>query len=207
MNAAAPAPEDRDDELEARRDGRIEAAEAANDLASAKESGAIEYSARVLLALRSVKNEPDLVEVRVAKNKHGPSNDRVYLSVDRIKMTLTERDAPTEPAVSAARAARARERVAEDAATVAVALAASQGDGVRALRAEVRARSGGMSSDRIDAAVAYLGASVLRVPAHRGAVRLYLDGLRVPNDVMAAVQPDSRAAVMSARHPQPEVAP
>jgi hypothetical protein len=70
------------------------------DLASAKESGAIEFSARVLLALRSVPGTHDKVELRVAKNKHGPSHrgdqDGIFLQLDRDKQTFVE-DAAFKP--------------------------------------------------------------------------------------------------------------
>ena len=71
-----------------------EEAKEAGDLASAKESGAIEYSARVMFALRSVKGEPDKIEVHVAKNKHGPRGGVFFLDLNRSRMTFAEADAP-----------------------------------------------------------------------------------------------------------------
>ncbi len=75
-------------------------ADEANDLATGKESGAIEYSGRVLLALRSVPAEvaEDMVECRVAKNKHGPIGAvPIYLKLDRAHMALTQCEAPELP--------------------------------------------------------------------------------------------------------------
>jgi KaiC/GvpD/RAD55 family RecA-like ATPase/5S rRNA maturation endonuclease (ribonuclease M5) len=75
----------------------IEAAESFNDMAAGKESGAIEYSARVMLALRNIKDEKDLLEMRVVKNKHGPSwpgEPPLYLRTDRATQSLTLTEAP-----------------------------------------------------------------------------------------------------------------
>lgn len=84
-----------------------------SDMASAKESGAIEYSARVLLALRSVPGASDEVELRVVKNKHGRShrNDEhgIFLRMNRATQVLTEDSAfePVDPAEEAKAEARA----------------------------------------------------------------------------------------------------
>jgi KaiC/GvpD/RAD55 family RecA-like ATPase len=62
-----------------------------DDMASGKESGAIEYSARVMLALRRA-DDGALVAVNVVKNKHGESYVQFHLAVARPTQTLT--DAP-----------------------------------------------------------------------------------------------------------------
>ena len=115
------------------------------DMAAGKESGAIEFSARVLLALRSVPGASDVVELRVAKNKHGadhrPDQDGIFMRVDRARQTLTE--APGFEPVDADELAGARadaERVTDAAhvaallfaqdMTVNVLLAAAVGRGV-----------------------------------------------------------------------------
>jgi KaiC/GvpD/RAD55 family RecA-like ATPase len=182
----------------------VQAAEESNDLAAAKESGAIEYSARVLVALRSVSGEPDLVQLRIAKNKHGPSGAEIYLRLDRSRMTLSEVDAPEPPDVSAEAIARARVRATEDAARVAVILAASPGASRRDVAAQVRARFGSMSTDRVEAALATFEAALVRVVAARGAHRLYLDGRRVPDAVLAALDAPDRAKVARATPPESE---
>jgi KaiC/GvpD/RAD55 family RecA-like ATPase len=64
-----------------------------DDMAAAKESGAIEYSARVMISLRPVKDEDDMIEMRVVKNKHGrryPSAEAIYLQLDRATQHLQE---------------------------------------------------------------------------------------------------------------------
>lgn len=68
-----------------------------NDMAAAKESGAVEYSARVMLALRNVSEEPNCIEARIVKNKHGPSFpylEPFYMKIDRGRQWLVEREAP-----------------------------------------------------------------------------------------------------------------
>jgi hypothetical protein len=68
----------------------VASAEQYNDMAAGKESGAIEYSARVLVSLRSVKGDGNLIEVRMVKNKHGESGNDAgfYLALDRRRQTL-----------------------------------------------------------------------------------------------------------------------
>jgi hypothetical protein len=66
-------------------------------MASGAEAREIEYSARVMLALRSVENEPDCIEMRVVKNKHGrsyPTAEPIYLALDRPRQMMLERPAP-----------------------------------------------------------------------------------------------------------------
>jgi KaiC/GvpD/RAD55 family RecA-like ATPase len=77
-------------------------------MAASKHSGAVEYSARVLLGLRSVKGEGDVIEVDVAKNKHGPSGELVYLKVDRSAQSLWQADyePPPKPNKTEARASK-----------------------------------------------------------------------------------------------------
>jgi hypothetical protein len=75
----------------------VESAEASNDMAAGKESGAIEYSARVMLSLRSVKDHPELMQVRMVKNKHGasaPAAADFFLKIDRASQTIEDSVAP-----------------------------------------------------------------------------------------------------------------
>jgi KaiC/GvpD/RAD55 family RecA-like ATPase len=179
-----------------------EAAENANDMALAKESGAIEYSARVMLSLRSVPNESNLVEVRVAKNKLGPSGDRIYLETDRGKQRLTETEAPSGVDVAVQRAEKAHGKVVADAACYVEAVVASPGIVVRHLYATLIARHGSFSRDRADAARARLGAAVVVQPGARRAEHLYIDGSRLPDEVVAAMPPEARAAAVGSRAPE-----
>lgn len=157
-------------------------------LAAGKWSGAIEYSARVLLGLRSVANEPELVELELAKNKHGPRDEKVYLRIDRRSQMLSAvaYDAPPTPS-SADRDGAARDRVALDAVVVARVLWAQPGLGVRELRAAVRAASG-LGVERVNAAVAYLGDAVIRGEGLRGATPMSLDLSSLPENIQKALE-------------------
>jgi hypothetical protein len=64
-----------------------------NSLAAGKWSGSIEYAAKVLLALKPIEGEPDLVAVEVAKNKLGPHGE-MRLRIDRARQTVTAEAAP-----------------------------------------------------------------------------------------------------------------
>jgi KaiC/GvpD/RAD55 family RecA-like ATPase len=120
----------------------VESAERYNDMAAAKESGAIEYSARVMLALRSVKDLPDLIEVRVVKNKHGPSwphEPPLYLALDRRRMMLGEADGPAAETPEDERRAKLAE-LDRQCLDVLPIIVASPGIGTVALRAKVAAK-------------------------------------------------------------------
>lgn len=160
----------------------------ASTMASGKWSGAIEYSARVLLGLRSVAGEPDLIELDVAKNKHGPRDQLVHLRIDRLSQTLTEvaYEVPSEGRSPRGDAASV-ERVSRDAVAVARALRQAPGVSVRALRAAVRAATGA-GHDRVDAAVAYLGAAVVRGAGARGATPMTLDLEQLPETIRTSLE-------------------
>jgi KaiC/GvpD/RAD55 family RecA-like ATPase len=74
----------------------VDSAEKSNDMAAAAESRAVEYSARVMLALRSVPNEPDACELKLVKNKHGRGGMSLFLRLDRQHQRLTETRKPDE---------------------------------------------------------------------------------------------------------------
>ncbi|MBK9129957.1 MAG: hypothetical protein IPM13_19595 [Phycisphaerales bacterium] len=165
--------------------GGVDKRDGVSDLAAGKESGAIEYSARVLLALRRVPGQDDLVELRLPKNKHGPrtrdDGQGIVLRLDRRSQTLSEATDYTVPTAAGreqAQTALAEARTLRDAAAVAVGLARSPAVTLRALRAIVRAAvGGGMGHLRCDAAMARLGPAVTRLPGGpHGAINHYLDG-------------------------------
>ena len=117
----------------------IEAAEASNDMAAAKESGAIEFSARVLVSLRSVKGHGDLVQARMVKNKHGtswPNEPDFFFSIDRARQTLAMSEAPTadDPAKQASTDGVARGRLEYEAERVFQLVLANPGMGQKGLR-------------------------------------------------------------------------
>ena len=171
------------------------AAQDAGDMASAKESGAVEYSARVMLSLRSLKDDPDKIEAYVGKNKHGPRGSKLYLALNRTRMVITEADAPSEPDESAREAAAvAKERVKllGVAAAVAHILAPKLAGGgltARGLRAAVRAKLGRCRNADIDAAVALLGPAVVIEPGRGNAQLHRLDRDQLHADVVMRAGP------------------
>jgi replicative DNA helicase len=165
-----------------------------NDLASAKESGAIEYSARVLLALRSVEGESDVVELRIAKNKHGPSHRHnepgIHLRLNRDRQVLTEATdfVRSTANVSEEKVEKAERQGLDDAATLARILAKQQG--MKATRLEERATAttkGGMGDRRFRRARGILGEAIVEVPGTRNSKLLYLDGSTVPTKALERV--------------------
>lgn len=78
-------------------------------LASAKESGSVEYAADLLLGLVSVKGEPDLIDVETAKNRLGEKRD-FRLKLERWHAALVETATPTEDAREEAKEAAKSQR-------------------------------------------------------------------------------------------------
>ena len=72
-----------------------DAERAQDDMASGKESGIIEYSARVMIALRRAQ-DGELIRANVVKNKHGPSYVDFHLAVNRATQTLTDAEPPVD---------------------------------------------------------------------------------------------------------------
>lgn len=168
-------------------------------LGASKESGSIEYSARLLLALRS---EPGgVVRVETAKNKLGDTGDPVFLRLDRERQRFTPAVGYVPPDGDARSTQRARDRAAADAAHVAATIGAEPGIGARELRAAVRTRAS-MSSSRVDVALRRLGAAVVVREGPRAARWHFLDGSAVPDDVLARIaDDDERARAVAARPP------
>lgn len=171
--------------------------EETNDMASGAESRAIEYLARVLLTLRSVKGSPDLVEVAIPKNKHGRSGESFFLTIDRRRMMLFESDGPAvidseaakedekamkeqlaaeALAAQEASAALARKEIylREEALCLSV-VAEQPGIGVHELRAAMAAKLGGCGRARVDDTIARLGKRLKIEPGPRGAKLHYLN--------------------------------
>jgi KaiC/GvpD/RAD55 family RecA-like ATPase len=156
-------------------------------LASAKWSGAVEYSARVLLGVRSVAGETDLVDIEIAKNKHGPRDEHVYLRIDRRTQTLIPVDYAPAPAAEAAdRDSAARERAVTDAARTAHVLMGQPGLTVRGLRSAVRAATG-MGHERVETSIGILGDAVVRTPGEHRAQHLSIAPERLPEAVRIAL--------------------
>jgi replicative DNA helicase len=186
----------------------IDLAETRSDLAAAKESGAIEYSARVMLSFRWIReHEGELVRVRVVKNKHGPSYPRqedITLRLDRERQALQEAQPPPTPDATEQRDAKGAKQVTADAAKVVAVLSEKHphGVGVNEARNALKARHGSFSKDRLGPAVSKLGASVARRCAGPGErAPMYLDGSAVPPDVLALLTPEVRQRVVACRPP------
>ncbi len=156
-------------------------------LASAKWSGAIEYSGRVVLGLRSVIGEKDLVEVELAKNKHGPRDVKVHLRIDRHSQTLTETvyDAPPEASAGERRAASTKAAAVGDAAAVLATLESQPGLNVRQLRAAMRLAAG-LGVERVETALSLLGDAVVRTPGPHKSVLLSINPSKVPPEATGA---------------------
>lgn len=183
--------------------------ERVNDLAAGKESGSIEYSARVLLVLRSVEKEADLVELRVAKNKLGPihrsADAGIHLRVDRASQLFTEQSHVAQPDATQAnvRTEQRDHQTSQDAARVAGIIANQPG--VLAKRCEELASGatpGRMGHSRYAAARGRLGEALVERPGKATSKLLYLDGSKVPDTVIAEVPPEDRPRVLGARPPQ-----
>jgi hypothetical protein len=161
----------------------------ASVLASGKWSGAIEYSARALLGLRSVAGQPDLVDVEIAKNKHGPRDVHVYVRIDRRSQTLIETNYTPEPRPDreTRRDAKAQAQLKRDSLCAARVLIENPGVGVKDFRAKMQAK-GLAGHDRADAAVEALGEAVVRGKAPRGGKPMSLDVARLPDELREALE-------------------
>lgn len=157
-------------------------------LAASKWSGAVEYSARVLLGIRSVAGESDVLDVEIAKNKHGPRDEHVFLRIDRKCQALWEVDYQAPPTPTAEDRAQAKvQQTRRDAAVVARVLVDNPGVTVRTLRARVGAQTG-MGKDRLETALEALGPAVVRTQGARNANPMTLDLEAVPSDVRALME-------------------
>lgn len=174
-------------------------------LAAAKWSGSIEYSARVMLGLRSVAGEKDMVEIELAKNKHGPKDEMVYVRMDRRAQTLTAVDFCRGLEDAGGRQERQQNVVRADAAQVALVLARRPGLATRELPAAVRAATGSMSRDRVMAGLHRLADAVVVVSGPRSARYLHLDGRKVAPEVLELATVAERALVAEARPPQEQL--
>lgn len=176
--------------------------ERTDPLAAGKWSSNIEYHAKILLSLQSVKGEADIIDVYIAKNKRGPSRVHFYLRGDRSLQTLVETEAPAKPDARAEKKAETKTKMLSDAALIAVALAEGKGPKVVEFRHLMRARHGSFSTERCGVGLEKLGNAVVREVGKKNAERLWLDGARVPADVLEAIPFEQRLAVGQSKPPQ-----
>jgi KaiC/GvpD/RAD55 family RecA-like ATPase len=139
------------------------AAQESNDMAAGAETRAIEFSAETLLMLRTPKDESDIINVKVVKNRRAYVGE-FWLRLDRERHRVTECDDPAaDPDRVATREQEKRQGVKAsvlfDAEHLAGVLRCHPGGfGERALRAELRAQGFGWGTSRLAAAKAALTA-------------------------------------------------
>jgi len=143
----------------------------------------------------------DGATLTVEKNNYAPPSEPVQLVRDEggmLRAPSAAEQAERERHREAAAADRARADHLRVAAAAADILAMRPGLSLRSLRAELRVALGGCGHGRADAGLAVLGSAVVRCDGSRGAVAHYLDGTRVPSDVLAELEPDARERVRAA---------
>jgi KaiC/GvpD/RAD55 family RecA-like ATPase len=133
----------------------IKSAEENNDMAAGKESGAIEYSGRVIVSLRRVEDHPDLIKCRMVKNKHGsswPGVEDFFLKFDRATQSVEDTDAPTDNEQSAEVAKKFHDQ------SVGVwnVIIGHPGVGIKELRALTKDAGVKISKDTLDEVLLYL---------------------------------------------------
>jgi KaiC/GvpD/RAD55 family RecA-like ATPase len=176
-------------------------------LASAKDSGDVEYKADLYLAMISVRGEHDTVDIAAPKNRLGRSGEETFcrLVLDRARATLSEGTLPASAdAVSertAQRDAVAEKRLLQDAAVVAAALASTPGVTRSELQNLARASAGSISKDRFGVALARLGPALVRVNGERTTTHCFLDGSRLDEAILPFVAMQARATVATSRPP------
>lgn len=176
-----------------------------DDIASAKESGAIEYSARVLLALRSVKKHPDMLELRIAKNKHGARGEAMGLRLSRRLQQLEEAELPTQSdgaeTRETARITRESDRNLKAAVTLAHVLVEKPGVSARNVLPALRAKMGSCSDLMARAAAELLGSAIVVVHGPNRTQKNYLDGAALPPEVVALADGPLRTRLVTSRPP------
>ena len=176
-----------------------ESKKATDKMSTGKESGKIEYGAKVLLSLTSVTGKPDVVELEVTKNKHGPSRVKFYLKIDRVRQELAETEAPGEadgPVV---------DELLVHACGLVDILLRQPGCTIRDVYAALRGRYTKFSESRANTVMAKLDRGLVKLPEKpkRGqAQHLYLFGERIPGDVLAALEATVRAEAYRAVPPK-----
>jgi replicative DNA helicase len=180
--------------------------EPSNDMGSAAESRVVEYLAKVMVALHSVAGGRGDVEMKLAKNKHGPSwrseEDSLFYSLDRARQTF----APTKaPEGANGDGATDDKRVRGDMALVATTLARRPGLGVRALRDAMRGEPGGFADGRTGVALSRLTdpavGAVVALSGPRGAKYHYVDGVRM-GSLLDLIPLQYRPLVAASRPPE-----
>lgn len=133
-----------------------DAAENTNDLAAGAESRSIEFGAQTQLVLRTPKGFPDIVHVRVAKNRRAKRGE-FWLAMDRERHTLTPCGNPKDNPQAAEQAHQAKQAanragVEANARTLLKVCIKNPGLTERGLRALLKTEGIKMGVDSLDAA-------------------------------------------------------
>jgi hypothetical protein len=136
---------------------REQAAEQSNDLAAGAESRAIEFGAQTQVMARTPKDHPDVVHVRIAKNRRARVGE-FWLRLDREWHAISEcGDPEADPEIAKAkdRGKRAAKRgeVEADARSVLGVIVQNPGIGSRSLRAKIGALGLAIGVTRLDVAL------------------------------------------------------
>lgn len=128
-----------------------------NDLAAGAESRALEYGAQTQLMLRTPKDHPEVIHVRVAKNRRATKGE-FWLRMDREAHSVTEIGNPAEdPSAAAKGDEKKREKnrggVTRDARDLIPLVRARPGIGEVALRVAVKAAGLTFGRERLGAAL------------------------------------------------------
>jgi hypothetical protein len=123
-------------------------------MAAGKESGAIEYAARLMLALRSVPKHKAMVDVRIIKNKLGIEGEPFFLQGEHGQMTLAECAGPAPEAPVEKATNKNLAKLESQLQMVIQIVIAHPGMGTRGFRAAWRVRGGG-GDHSADGAIQY----------------------------------------------------
>ena len=199
-----------------------EAAHLSNDLAVGSGSGKIEYLSRLLVALRSVAGDGNVIELRVAKNKwsgegdkgeHGEGDPGIGLRIERRTQTVHEQSEPIwRPDFTGAKQAQKDAQATDDLVIVAQLVAENPGILAKQLEARfLRRAKGGMRRYAVAKEHLVELGGLVEKPGPRTAKLLYVNGLKfteAESDYLPFLlheMPESvRATVLASRVPADE---
>jgi archaellum biogenesis ATPase FlaH len=122
-------------------------------LASAKWSGDVEYSAKLMLALRNVDDSPDLLHVEISKSKICAKGE-FHLRIDRAHQRLEAAEAPDKAERKQVKAQHDARELEQSATKLVKIVLSNPGIGTRTLHAKASVAGVG-GRDRVDAVIEY----------------------------------------------------
>lgn len=172
-----------------------------NGMAAGADSRNIEFQARVLLNLTSIAGEGDRIECRVVKNKlgrdHLAEEQGIVLHLNRATQELTEDATFLVPKATHPKNAEKAKELLHDQALLAELIARQPGIGGKDLDTAFRARAM-CGTTRFSLARHALGEAIVKRPGVRTEQLHYLDGSKVPQQVLDLVPVQFRASVKAA---------